>query len=996
MDQAIPRNEPAAGAVNEDNQVVNFWRGGQGLPCNTVNAVTQTRDGYLWVGTPSGLVRFDGLTFTLVGNETARGLKDDAITALVEDGEGALWVGTQGNGVLRLRQGPARRFTVTNGLASDFVTSLAVDGAGKVWIGTQVGLNRWDRDGLSTLSSFPPGAGNGVVTLHAGRSGKLWITTHSGVFYLQGNQVRPFQPEGVPPGRSGEFIGVYEDRSGNLWGFGATFVLNLSQGRRFNYFRSLELASSRFWTICERDDGTFWIGTSGRGLFRFQDGRFEVAGVREGLDQCDVRALYADTSDNLWIGTSGNGLARLRTRRFGFIGANDSFNSQAVSSLVLDQGDKLWIGTLDCGLWQWDGHRLEPFAGGPPLDRVTQIQTLCVDGRGALWVGTRGAGLWQLAQGRQRRITTSDGLGDNVVTALADDPQSDAVWVGTRAGSLHRLRDGVIESFMPEGESQDGAILCLLADKNGALILGTEGGTMMNWDGKTFSRVPMPAELGNRPVRCLMRDLKGRLWAGTWGGGALCRNGKGWIKLSVEQGLASDDIAQIAEDESGNFWFGTDEHLLRVRASEIEALINGSRGTVECLPGLTEEGVGDLRCPAGWPSAAIGTNGDFWLATRSGVLPLGPRHKVMIEPPPQVIIEQVLVNGRPLPPERQNPLRLGPGAGSLDFVFTAVNFNSPRNIRFRHKLENFDADWVQGDEARRAHYGPLPPGEYRFRVIAGNANGAWDEIGAFKDFVVVPPMWRSWWFLAVDVVVAVAGIWAVARFISVRRLETRLRVARQSHAMERERARIARDMHDEIGSKLTRISFLSEVARHAGAETPAAAPPIEAIASTSRDLLSSLDEMVWAVNPRNDSLEQLAGYLEVYAREYFQAVSLDCQIQVPAQLPRALLSAEVRHNVFLAFKEALNNVLKHARASHVVVVMSLKSQVFEIRVRDDGSGFAVAPKPGRNGLINMEARLRAAGGTCEIVSQPGSGATVWLRFPLGGAATTGGGRTDEL
>ncbi|HWH70300.1 MAG TPA: two-component regulator propeller domain-containing protein, partial [Candidatus Sulfotelmatobacter sp.] len=786
--QVVAPAAPLPGALEGDH-VLDFWRTGQGLPHNVVNAVLQTRDGYLWVGTAGGLARFDGWVFTPVGEETVGGLKDATVTALMEDREGGLWVGTQDRGVFRLRHGQTARFTRADGLADNSVTSLAEDEVGCLWIGTQGGLNRWDKGTLSAFASPLLPAGDSIVALYRGHSGALWITTRSGVFRLKGNQAVPFQAEVLTQGQSGEFKGVYEDRSGNLWGFGSTFLLNLTQGRRFNYFRSLELASSRVWTICEQGDGTFWIGTSGRGLFRFQSERFEVAGVREGLDQCDVRALHVDNAGNLWIGTRGNGLARLRTRRFRFLGPNEGLTAQAVSALAAGAGDKLWVGTLDSGLFCWDGRRLEPFRGGPPLDRVTQVQTLCMDRQGALWVGTWGAGLWRVAQGQQQRFGLAEGLSDDVVLAVAADPKSDTVWAGTREGSLHRLRNGSIETFTTAAGLSGKAIGCLLAGEQGDLFIGAEAGGLRRWDGQAFASVPVPPELAASPVRCLFQDRKGRLWVGTWGGGAFCRQGRQWRRLSIGQGLGSDLVGQICQDEAGDFWFGTEENLFKARASEMESYLRGGRESVGCIAGIPEEELGQLKCAAGWPSVARNANGGWWMATRTGLLPLGARNRILAEPPPPVIIEQVLVNGRPVPLEPGKPLRLGPAARSLDFIFTGVSFTAPQKVRFRHKLENFDADWVEGGLARRAHYGPLPPGQYRFHVIAANANGAWNETGACQEFVVVPALWRAWWFLTLLGVVAAGAIWAVARFISVRRLQARLRIARQQHAMERERAR---------------------------------------------------------------------------------------------------------------------------------------------------------------------------------------------------------------
>jgi signal transduction histidine kinase len=353
-----------------------------------------------------------------------------------------------------------------------------------------------------------------------------------------------------------------------------------------------------------------------------------------------------------------------------------------------------------------------------------------------------------------------------------------------------------------------------------------------------------------------------------------------------------------------------------------------------------------------------------------------------------VIIEQVSVDAHKVPSaewvNQDKVLRLGPRTSSLEFKFTAIALTAPDKTRFRHKLEGADPQWVESDVARPAHYSSLPPGRYRFLVNARSADGIWNEQGASISLEILPPVWRAWWFILLCGVALVGSIWMVVRYVSLRHMRVQLHESEQRRAMERERTRIAQDMHDEIGSKLTRISFLSEVARQ-DAKEPSEGGTVEAIADTSRELLKALDEIVWAVNPRNDNLEHLAGYLEQYAREYYQVTPVECLITVPAVLPRVELTAEFRHNVFLAFEEALGNTLKHANPSRVNITMSVEGNTFGIRVQDDGRGFEVNAATGsmrHNGLINMRTRLRTVGGDCQTSSQPGKGTTVRLTCPL--------------
>ena len=988
---ATPEETATARQFSEADYVVDFWRTEQGLPHNTVNAILQTRDGYLWVGTAGGLVRFDGLNFTLIGDETAPGLKDARVTALLEDRAGVLWIGTQGGGVFRLHHAAAERLTTVEGLADNAVTSLAEDTAGTVWLGTQRGLNRWRNQRLELFASNILRAGDAVVALHAGRSGAMWVTTRAEVYKLQGEVAELFRLANSPPDSAGELRGAYEDRAGNLWTYSATFLLNLSQDRRYNAFRSLDPASSRVWTISEQDDGTFWIGTSGRGLVRFFQGRFDVVGTREGLDQCDVRALFADHEGNLWIGTSGNGLARLRVRQWRIFTGTDGLISPKLTTLAMEPSGQLWIGTEDAGVVRFNGTRFEAFAPGVPFNRTMHIQSLCVDRSGALWAGTWGDGVIRALGERQWRFSTAEGLSDDVVMVVAAEPNADAVWAGTRSGGLHRITETNITSFgVAEGLTGE-AIRCLLFTQSGRLIIGSDGGGLVGWYGQRLALVPSPAAIAAQAVRCLREDRAGQLWVGTSGAGVFCRAGGNWVNLTTANGLASDFIGEIVQDGAGHFWFGSDQGVFQVRAPEMQAFLKGTSRTVTSVLSARGQGTAEVKSAAGGPAALLTPAGALWFASNGGLLLVDP-FNIKAAAAPRVMIERVLVDGQSVQLAEHatdtTPIQLGPGVRSLDFAFTAISFNAPEKTRFRHKMEGFDTDWVQSDVARRVHYGPLPPGSYRFRVIACSADGVWGQEGAVVSLVVLPPIWRAWWFITLSSAALVGGIWLVVRYVSLRRLRAQLKESEQRRAMERERTRIAQDMHDEIGSKLTRISFLSEVVRNGTAGSGEDGPTVTAIADTSRELLLALDEIVWAVNPRNDNLEHLAGYLEQYAREYFLQTPVECGITVPPDLPKVELSAELRHNVFLAFEEALGNTLKHADPSRVDITMTVHGAEFEIVVQDDGRGFVAdeMARAGRNGLNNMRARLRTVGGECVTESQPGQGTAVRLRCPLSGAS----------
>jgi signal transduction histidine kinase len=516
------------------------------------------------------------------------------------------------------------------------------------------------------------------------------------------------------------------------------------------------------------------------------------------------------------------------------------------------------------------------------------------------------------------------------------------------------------------------------------------------------------------------------------------------VAWGILEGLPDDIVLGITDDAAGNLWAVTGKGVCRIsmgeasnggkdmegQSSRLETRNGNPVGSIQSKL-IYEVAGGTTRMPEySGPRAVRSPDGRLWFATADGLLKANPAEWERDDKPPQVHLEGLLVNNEKtqLLPDRITPVRMPATLTALEIQFTALNFAEPEKLRFRHRLEGFDTDWVEGSSTERhVRYGRLPGGRYDFLVTACNADGVWNETGARFAFYVPTPLWRTPAVLSLYGLTAAGGIIGVVRLVSHRRLRLRLKRLQEQQAMERERVRIAQDMHDEIGSKLTKISFLSE---HAKVELEAAnrfgekpqttfrsmtpdggialrsatspanptatdslATKIESIADTSREVLQALDEIVWAVNPRNDTLEQLSAYLGQYATEYFHNTSVECELRLPAHSSQQAMSAKVRHNVFLAFEESLNNVLKHSGASRVRIEITSEATEFRVSVEDNGHGFDCAPENGTalsgvgagrtgNGLVNMRQRLNGIGGHCRLRSSRGGGTTVILSIQL--------------
>ena len=985
---------------------VQVWTKEKGLPDNSVTAVLQTRDGYLWVGTSAGLARFDGVRFVPVAPALAKSNAAIRVTALCEDLAGRLWVGTQENGLLCYADGilgPAQN------VASDAINSIANDTKGNLWLGTPSGLCRLN-DGRLTRFTVKDGLPNDfVASVNVARSGTIWITTHGGMCQFKDDKIIPFPFQTDNPGRNPESLGVYEDRKGNLWAFGDTYLVNLTGGKHLNHFGSGEATSStRIWSLCEGRQGELWIGTSGKGLYCFADNQFVPITLRNGELTSDVRALCEDREGNLWLGTHGNGLIRLQPQNVQVLGPGAGLASQPVVCLALNSQGRAWIGFAHGGVYAGGAERFDPLAGEAAADLQNLVASICLAPDGLLWAGTSGAGLYCVDGRRSIHYGTADGLSDNKILAVAADDDN-VVWAGTFSGGLNKIVDGQITCYGAGAGLPEQPVTAILPAQKGEVWVGFENGELARGAGGNFTSVADLSVTGGKAIRAIEQDASGRIWAGTAGGRLICFVSRRQVKWDLNLGPADDVIDGILADEDGGLWLSTGRAIYHVVKSEIEAALAG-RTPFRLQPVFEAERISGTAPAYGWPRAAKSAAGKLWFGLDNGVVTLEPRRLVFDRSPPPVLIEGVTVNGGALPydevkglaqppDQARAPVRLPSDLHSLEFQFTALNFSTPEKIRFRHRLDGFDPDWVDGGPDRRVPYGRLTYGHYTFRVQAGNAD-MWFTNGAAFDFLIPTPLWRTDWAVATYSFLAVLLIAGTTRLAFNRRLRQRLVVLAQQQATERERIRIAKDMHDEIGSKLTKISYMSERAKGELQGQEPVARKLNSIASTSRDLLQSLDEIVWAVNPHNDTLEHLAAYLGHYATEYLQNTAVDCELHIPQGLPHHPLSAETRHNLFLAFEEALNNALKHGRPSRVRVDMQAGPAQFEIRVEDNGCGFdpdAIAsaasnagPLPGRrigNGLRNLRQRLADTGGQCRVESRPGRGTTVILTVPLRAAKT---------
>ena len=964
------------------NYFTRIWQVEQGLPQNKVTAVVQTRDGYLWLGTYNGLARFDGVRFTVFNDNNTPELRSSRITSLFEADDGTLWIGTENGNVSQYKDGHFAAVPLRANWRGGKIYAISSDEAGDVWLMNETGELVRVRDG----QVLAPAAGviAKVVALTRSASGQIWVDREGRVSLLKQGQLQPVGFAATNSETYPYIQGIAASRDGGLWVACNSGIRKWKDGQ---WVADLGVAPWG-WNIvanfAETSAGVLAGGTSSDGLWLFFADQTNTPALHldhtNGLPSDWVISLWEDREKNLWCGT-GAGLVVIRPNNIETISPPDNWKSRPVLSVLPTPDGALWVGTEGAGLYRLQDGSWTNFDSAQSL-RNPYVWSLAADSSGKVWAGTWGGGLF--AQ-KADAFDFAPGLGDFRAPIPALLFLGDELWIGTTTGVL-RYKEGKSDGFTEIAGKPFGDVRAIAEDKSGALWFGTAGGGLVRREKGNFRRFKKSDGLSSDFIECLHFANDGALWVGTFGGGLnRFKDGK-FSVINRDQGLPNSVIGHIESDERGFFWMSSYGGILRASEKELNRCADGAIAGIPFLTYGINDGLPTLECSEGLQSAGGKTaDGRLWFPTAKGLVAVDPTRVKMNRLAPPVRIEQMLVDDKTFADgNAAGPLKIPPGRHRIEFEYTGLSFVAPEKVRFKCRLKNFDTDWADAGTKRVATYNYIPPGKYAFQVSACNNDGVWNETGASLTFEVLPYFWQTTWFHALGglatVLVASGAVW----FDTRRRMRRKLERAERQRDIERERSRIAQDIHDDLGAQLTRITMMSESALGESANPGRIAAGLVKIYETARELTRSMDEIVWAVSPRHDTLESLATYLEKFAHDWLATAGFRCRLDLPLQFPDLHLTSEVRHNVFLAFKEALHNTVKHSGASEVLIRLAVKEKSFELAVEDNGRGFAVGekakevyPAQGRaasgNGLENMRRRMRSIGGSCEIQSVPGAG-----------------------
>jgi ligand-binding sensor domain-containing protein/signal transduction histidine kinase len=963
----------APGAVPEYS--ARLWQMEDGLPHSIVQAIAQTQDGYLWVGTREGLARFDGMRF--VPCELPGSTPPPSVTALRAGEDGSLWIGTESAGLFRLQGSSLVRLGEAEGLRDDPILSLCLGAGGRLWVGMGRGVAEW----RAGRFHYARGREGPVWAMGPDRDGRLWVIDHEVQWLCDGELQRQSLPEG--PAR-GQARSVHCDANGDVW-LGTMDGLTLIRGGVATHHPKAAGPSGIVCAITRDRHGELWIGTYG-GLSRFVGGAFrEEADAVAGSHR--VYEVFPDREGNLWVGSEG-GLTRLTPRPFRTYTREHGLSGDAIAAVCAARDGSVWVSTWGGGLNRLREDEVTVFNETSGLS--TDFMLAIHEGRdGSLWAGAdRRGGLHCIQPGGRITVHRGDrGPVGRAITAL-HEARDGTLWIGTR-DVLNRRVDGRFESFTTaEGLGHD-KVNAICEGRDGTVWLGTDAG-LTCWRGGSFTNLAGTQQGLDAVILSLHEDDDGVLWIGTKGAGLGHLRDGVFRSISAAQGLFSDALYAVIEDGQGHLWLNSSRGIFRVHKGEAQAVADGLRGSVSCDVFGRADGVlssGQYR-EVTQPAACRAQDGRLWFRTTQGVAVVDPARIERNATPPPVVLEAILADRRRVhggvPGASVSALpelvTIPPGRGELEFRYTALSLRAPEKNRFRYQLEGLDSDWIDAGDRRVAFYNRLPPGRYRFRVTASNNDGVWNDTGVTVAIVLQPFFWQTWWFLVAVCTGAAGLVGGAVRQATRRHLQRKLDRLEHQHAIEQERTRIARDLHDDLGARVTQITLLSELASGSDGEELAAST--RKIAAASREITQSLDEIVWAVNPQHDTLVGLIEYLSQSADGFLEDTSLRLRLRGPDDVPAVTVPAEMRYHLFLAFREALNNVVKHAGATAVEIDLRVQPDRFEVVIADDGRGFDPPASNHGNGLSNLHQRLHAVGGRCEVRTRPEAGTTVRLTIPL--------------
>lgn len=940
-----------------------IWRIEDGLPQNRIEALSQTPDGYLWIGTSGGLARFDGVRFAIFDRTNTPALSDDSILALRLGRDGSLWIGTEGGGLVHYKGGRFQNYSGAEGLTNGFVPAIHQDRAGTIWAGTYRGFFRMEGNRFRRLDGTPEIPLATVINIAEDDGGRIWVMSSAGLLTMDGDRLVRADGACAGPPIRGSLVSFH----GLVWAVDPSGVSRLQNGCAL---ADATLPPVALRSLTEDSDGNLWIAATGRGLIRIRDQRETSFTAASGLPSNTVNVIFEDLERNLWVGCE-DGLLRLSKSLVTNIGAAEGMKDDNVSTVYPDPAGGLWIATVTGQLYRLTSGKVSPYALPPPAAGMG-VRTVFRDDAGVLWLGTVGEGLIRLEKGKTTVFTKANGLRSNTVRQILQD-RAGAIWLALDSGLSRWDGKDFKNYYLQDGLSYP-STRCMIADASGDILVGTDAGLNRVHHGKIVNDAEFAA-LAREKVWSIYQDAKGILWLGTRGGGLLRFDSGQITRFTTRDGISGNSIFRIIESNAGRFWVSTSSGVDAVDRQELDAAAGGGRQPLGVVPYGTADGMLTSQMNGGFqPAGGLTSDGDLWFPTVKGVVGIDPR-KIPARRTKPVLIERVIGGDRPIP--LSGAVTVPPGRGKLEIDFTLCDLAAPQRVSFRYKMAGFDDNWTFALHTRSAVYTNLPPRTYQFLVVATDPAATPSTTSqATLNFTVRPSFYQTNWFSGLLVLALGVSIWGGMAIY-----------ARQTHAryelLLSERTRLAREMHDTVIQGCVGVSTLLEAAAgYRDVDACEAGKLLDQARTQVSKTLEEARQAVWNLrhSPAGESsIRDLFDLAKELGNEH--------RIQIETEMVgEGSLDPSTGRAILLVGREALRNAVAHANPARIAVRVVVGPSEVELDVTDDGAGFSPAANEGKTGmhfgLAGMRERVEESGGTFRLDTGLGQGTRVIARMPL--------------
>jgi ligand-binding sensor domain-containing protein/signal transduction histidine kinase len=979
--QIMPESTQALPAQAQFEYTRTLWRISDGLPEDTVQAIVESRSGVLWIGTTGGLTRFDGSHMDVPAR--AQPLLANSIFTLAFGRDGSLWAGTEGGGLLRLRNGGVKAYSFSEGLTDGFVRKVFEDSRGRVWVGTDDGL--FVRDAASTgerlrrvdVGAIAPQA---VHSITEDKTGRIWVG---------GSRLMALDPDGTErefalPGAYSQnrVKSVLETRDGRLWVGTVGGLQYLEKGK----FHTVTGIRATVRTLLEASDGTLWIGTIGNGVWTLHPGFGHSDTLRRisghGLLPSEtVLYLFEDDQRQIWIGTQA-GLVRLNKTPVGVVALPESGDPD-FGTISGDEHGDVWVAAQSLYLIRKNVARRVTYGG---LTNV-KVRNVYRARDGALWIGTDGSGAY--------RVSGDAVSGENVLhyTAPAEltnnfirgflESRDGAMWIATDEG-VSRIGAEGARKFTEANGLVFFSTRSLLQDSDGSLWIGTDHG-LSRWKGGRFEQDVATVALAQDKVWSILEDRSGALWFGTRDHGLFRYRAEqrgGLQQFTMAQGLPSNSVYQVLQDRTGRFWMTGPNTIASVAEEEMERAPSAEQ-PLSVQTYMMPFGADGAQMYGGrQPSGYLAPDDSVWFPTSRGAAHLANMETVA-EPAPRAAVDEVVEDGRSVTPAGR--FEVAANVVRLSFAFTAISLRPQEGVRFRYKLEGFDAGWNAAGTSRVATYTNLHAGHYRFRVQAFNTTNPASVSEFDLALVKAQVFYETWWFYTLCGLVALAIAWSLYK-VRVRGMRTRFA------AVLEERSRLAREMHDTVIQGCAGISALLEAMASRVGEDPTVPDGLLEVARVqARTTIDEARQAIWNMrHEREKDVDLIAALKGVAAQTTRESEAGESGMVVVFEhdVERMAVGASVAHEILMTVREAVYNSVQHSRSGRVEMQLRMRGEELVISIADKGCGFATdrehVAAEGHYGIVGMRERVQRLGGRMELTSARGVGTRVQLRLRVRG------------